>query len=244
MAIRAVERYFWILEVLVLLGCLGVGVEVMYQNSLRRECISHILLINQQAQEFWHCSPEELEKEYKEAIKMLDEKIGSLNGRLFWIDESKNEEGAGIEFMRRVKQVESRFRNTFPRSKFPDNLGFPTQMPSPEKVPYYNYYLNILERVLPIVLAEDSEIHGIIPVVDHTEGKYTISLEFTSDLAVLLNLFREVNSVPIINLESLEVRPEDDDHEKLSIKVTFSPFIRERFQVDDKNLIGEGTNDN
>lgn len=243
MADRAIERYFWALEILLLMAILATGAEVVWQNSLRRQCASDILLITQQAQRYWQCSPGELEKRYKKAIAKLGERVNSLNKKLFWMSEPKSEEGAGIEFMRRVKQVESRFKNAFPQAKFPNNLGFPSQMPSFEKISYYNYYLNLLERILPVVLAKGSELKEIIPVVDRTEANYSLSLEFNSDLAVLLDLFRELNTAPIINLKSLEVRPENDDREILSIRVVFSPFIRDKFRVDDQKLIERETDD-
>ncbi len=246
MAGRAVERYFWILEALLLVASLGIGAEVVWQNSLRKQCASDILLITQQAQEYWQCTPKELEEKYKRTVEKLEERVSSLNKKLFWMDEvNKNGEGAGIEFMRRVKQVESRLKNTFPQAKFPNNLGFPTQMPSVEKIPYYNYYLNLLERILPIVLAKGSELKEIIPVVDLVEGDCSLFLEFNSDLAVLLDLFRELNSAPIINLNKLEIRPEDDEREILSIKVGFSPFVKSNFlQVNAKNLVEKGTDGN
>ncbi len=241
MAIRSINKYFWILEGVLLIGIMGLVGEVLWERALQKEYASEVLLLAQKIREYWQCSPEELEMKYRSALNKLRERITSLEERLFWIGELKEENLSGIDFMRRIKQIESRFKNSFPNSHIPENLGFPTQMPPREKIPYYAYYLSILERIVPVILANGGEIDKITPVVDLNERNYTLSLGFRTNLAVVLKVFREVNSVPVINLTTLEIRPANEEIQLLSVEMIFSPFVKEDFSVEKEDVgkVGE-----
>ncbi len=231
------EKTFWIGVGLFCLAFALLVFELLAYRSKQSELSQLHFLLMDKVTHYWSCSPGDVEREFENYLKYLRDSLTQVEKLILWADTSEKnrafvEGNEGIVFMRRVRQLESRIKTNFPDEELPKNLGFPNQMPAASLLPYLNYHLKVLSRILPVVLSSGGKVENIVPILDEEKG-FVLKVVLVGDLKVLLSLLKEIGSPPVLLVRTGEVKAIEGEEERtLRISFSFAPVFK-------RDVIGE-----
>ncbi len=190
---------------------LALGVLFLYivqqRKILESECKSEFSVLSRYYRRYKGCLPVDVRKKEKELINQLREETASLANIIFVTKEDINVSDSQLLFMQQIRNLEQVLKQKYGTGKFPENLGFPIQMPEEAEVANFVYLFGIIKRVVPVALDSGGQIKDI---EIYRKDKVGCKIVIIGTMKVCLRVLSSLIDKPVILLSSLEMKPYEE----------------------------------